>query len=236
MGFTVREVADEEWSLGKPAVLAVQVQPGLLSDEEGRLAIAAAFRVERIPVGVVIQTEISIGCTGAHFQVSAQHTTFARWAEGSSMATSYDGGTEVETRGSATFPHVSGDLKHRQSANFHFSGIEQTVVSIRPSPAVLEWSCDSHRGEKAVRDYLMGNLELWATFPIVRDLSFRVVSKPRDRRFFNDTARPLGALASLALFAKLWALRVDLPSTNPVVHEVRLQNDESPPIGRAEVR
>jgi hypothetical protein len=85
-----------------------------------------------------------------------------------------------------------------------FSCSEMILVPINKGEAI-HWRLDSPRGDKAVRDFLMGNLYLfaecaWNGTP----KQGRFGARPSDVRFFDDQRRPLSKATSLLMLYQLW--------------------------------
>jgi hypothetical protein len=82
-----------------------------------------------------------------------------------------------------------------------------------------------------VRDFLHETLELQATLAICNEQyelggqQLVVTSKPKDVRFFDGDRRELSGRQSFALWLKLKACRVSLPSTSPMIQRISLHQE-----------
>ena len=204
------------------------------------VTIDASFLTVPIAQGVVIQTECHVGTTGARFELLSQEASVRSVTQPTDIATAYENKKEWSAGGSLA-PTVSAKT---QGASLELSGVATTSATTdsravayagrEPLLAVttvgesgIRWSLRSHRGERAVADYLEGTLTLSAaaSWTISCEPALVVTAQPTDIRFFSPSGARLNRMASLGLWLKLKSLGVHLPSREPTEHRVRISFD-----------
>jgi hypothetical protein len=224
------------WTSKVPTIFTATIAGAEEGPSEARVEIQAAFRAHRIPMGGIVRTEISIGCTGAHFRIEVDGGEFSNWHEGSTVEIEYNISRKRKASMSAKTQGLGLSVEQGADATAGFVGVEHSVAAVRVSRQVVEWICELHRAELAIRDYLVGNLNLWAICSVQDRVDVRSFAKPRDRRFFGSDNRALSRLASIGVYARLRAQNVHLPEVDTVSHQMQIvrtqtQSDSPGPRG-----
>jgi hypothetical protein len=132
------------------------------------------------------------------------------------------GATELEVKPGS----VERGEKSTVASGIKFASEEMLLAPTNLGDEV-DWRIDSHRGEKAVRDFLVRNLDLEATFRWKTEIrSGTVRACPSDISFFDSSKRRLSKKASILMRYVLWKKGVRIANVNGV--EVRFveQQDE----------
>jgi hypothetical protein len=200
------------------SVMLMDLEPDLLSPNTIRFFINIAFQHIIVPVQIGGKTvNWRIGATGADVHLRTSKGRVSDYTLGEQLGVDYknsvtksrsskatikpsvkkkDGRGEIEASGGeVTFE--SGEARTRETA-FHSSERELQAIFQNDS---VRWVLSLAKGEKAVRDYILGNMFLsatcsWPSAPIRGEISAR----PLDVRFFT-TNGPTAEVGSLAL---LW--------------------------------
>lgn len=186
-----------------------------------RFTLNVIFRPISIPVGLVNQRDYYVGSTGADIFVETKDGSILQFTRGATLSVDYsnttrrqrsslvslapalktkNGAKELEAKlGSITF-----GAEQEQVLAAKFSSEERALVAINLGDTI-HWSVALPRGERIIRDFLLGNLNLYAVCRWPRDpMRGRISARPSDVRFFDPDRRPLGATQSIVMAFVLW--------------------------------
>jgi hypothetical protein len=206
---------------GVGAILAVQVEPRFCQDF-ARISILAAFTKVAIPCGHVVRTECYIATTGGFFELHAGDAALREWLRPTQMETQNTISDKQTNVLKVDSKPIALSAQRQSSAESRFNSSEATLVDTQLGHHIIQWSIALHRGAKAVRDYLEGNLHLWAEagLPQNRMVAFKCTARATDRLFFGPDHRALGRLGSLALYIRLRKSGVPLPEPGTIEYQV----------------
>jgi hypothetical protein len=207
-----------------------------------RIDLTVAFNAIPVRSGLLVRETFYIGCSSARASVQAVGGTIVAHSGDHTINVTYNNElsytrssetviepkiTRKDEQGelSASAGSVSFGASEQRKFVTAFSGIERLLAAVIAGPQVT-WIVDQPRGDKAVRDYLLGMLHVWATinWP-AGSASWRIEVQPDDIRFFDGDKRPIKKISSLVMkyiLARRKALRLD-DLSGPVVEfeEVR---------------
>ena len=182
-----------------------------------RLQLNVVFQPICIRRGLMAPADYYIATTGGTVTLRAPDADLINHTGPNRVAVQHDVSVERETVGSQKLvPEMSGKIggtgltvkpgsvertaKTVLSHGVKFVSEEMLVAPTNLGNAV-EWRIDWHRGEKAVRDFLVGNLRLEATF------RWKTVTKsgilrfrPSDISFFDNSRRQLSERAKILMW------------------------------------
>jgi hypothetical protein len=210
-------------------VLRMRFDGNTVGGDDLHVKIEAAFVPFPVRVGRVVRAECYVACTAARFELRTDDGTFVSWLKGEPLSAKYSVAEDDEESRSIGVSTRHGAVKMRtatkttRSTDAEFDGTEMTLVDTLISAGHLRWSLTLHRGAKAVRDFLEGNLILWGVCrrQSLKKLKVRGTASLSDLRFFGPDRRPLSLLKSIALLIKLKRCGVGLP-VDPIVREMSL--------------
>jgi len=99
--------------------------------------------------------------------------------------------------------------KETRGSSVKYSSEEDVVVATAFADTI-RWNIDIPRGEKAVRDFLLGNRLLHATFKWKGTARKGKIQSRSDILFFDSNKRVLSPLASLMMRFVLWRQKINL--------------------------
>jgi hypothetical protein len=115
------------------------------------------------------------------------------------------GGAKDADKGvAALIPSIELEANSERNFSTSFKSAERLLVSTDMNDTI-KWNLDLPRGEKAIRDYLIGNLYLyacasWKEKPLTGEVTIRA----SDIRFFDADRRALSFKRSLAMLYCLY--------------------------------
>lgn len=187
-----------------------------------RLDLDVVFCPIPIRHGVLNRSDFYVGSTGAEVTVVAERGQVHEHTGPETLVVNYSNKTtqvrsadldlapELEAEsGGAKAKASLGSIKRQQSDSREFTASFQSEER-RLAPMHLhnsvKWTITQPRGEKAVRDFLLGNLYLNATCRWAGQArSGAVEVRPSDVRFFTSDRRPVSWLRSVFMQAVLWS-------------------------------
>lgn len=188
-----------------------------VESNSARLRLTASFVPAVVEHGLIIKGDLYIGCTGALVQLRAidaalddfSRSSFLNVDTEEEVEKSVEAGVELSTPAG-----VAARYRRATTSTTSFSSQEGQLIATPQGPNLVRWSFFSHRGAKAVRDYLEGCLSLSALCSWFPDRRPRLLVSARasDRRFYSNDRRELSKLKSIALAAKLISRGVRLPT------------------------
>jgi hypothetical protein len=226
-------------------VMLLGLEAESLASDSLRVQLNVVFQPIGIRRGLLAPSDYYIATTGGTVAVTAPDAELVNHTGPNRVAVQHDVSVERETTGSRKLvPELKGKLGatdlgikpgsiERARRNTQVSGIkfmsEEMLLASTNFGDAVEWRIDCHRGEKAVRDFLVGNLYLEATF------RWRTVTKsgklecqPSNILFFDNSRRQLSQRASLLMWFVLWEKRIEPANRGGI--EVTFVEDQS---GRA---
>jgi len=191
------------------------------SDGELRLDFDLTFSPKSIRVGKINKVEYYVGSTGGHLNLKPQGGKITSHTPAKNISVQYliTDNTDKRSRikaapklqitakdeklnaeiGGLEFETVASDQKQSE-----FSNTERLLETEFANPD-LKWTLQLPRGKKITRDFLQGNLNLFAELKTTTgSLDGSVEIAPTDITFFGPDRAPLGALASLRMKYLLW--------------------------------
>lgn len=210
-----------ESSQKRRSILLLDVETDLIAADCLRFELNIVFNPIAIRRGRINKVDYFVGSTGAEVFIEAtqgkilshsgpleldvEYTNTSRQTRKSSMCLtpefkSKDGAAERSFKPGEIRWEANSESERKAS----FSCSEMTLVPVNTGNSV-RWRLDTPRGEKAVRDFLIGNLILFAECSWRGSTrSGRFGARPSDVRFFDDQRRPLSKPTSLLMLFHLW--------------------------------
>jgi hypothetical protein len=185
-----------------------------------RIDLNVAFVPCRIRKGVATRVDYYVGCTGAVITLDLPRAKVGDHTPSSSLDVEYSTTIERKRRTALSLsPKLStegGDIQQSlevgsvdrkadstRTQSFKFASKERELVATVSSVGVM-WNIDLPHGEKAVRDFLEGNLYLYANCDWNHAPRAGTVSvRPSDVRFFGPDRKPLSRIKSLFMECSL---------------------------------
>jgi hypothetical protein len=203
------------------SLLLIDLKTRVVSEISSRFDLILIFRSVAIRRGIITPSDYYVGTTGASIVLKAFNGDVVEYSGSSKLAVEHEvtigkesstgakltpelkmkvGANELETRIGST------EAAQKDTATLHikFSSEEMPLVALNLKDAV-EWQIDTHRGEKAIRDFLVGTVQLYAVFHwATLTKAGRLRANPTDILFFDRNRRPLSRRSSLLMLWVLW--------------------------------
>jgi hypothetical protein len=211
-------------------IIELDCETKAISETNSRLEVTVTFNSIPIRVEIVESKDYYVGTTGATVNVNAKGARFVEYTEPPGISVGHET-KKAEERGrsgkfapelKATVGHVavqtnpgalesSAKTNNESSISYEFK--EFPIVPIKKDGS-LAWQIDMPRGEKAVRDFLLGNLPLSVTLEwrTTEEKSGTVQARPSSVLFFDEEKRALPIQASLLMRFILWKRGIRFPS------------------------
>jgi hypothetical protein len=216
------------------SIVELHLSTETLSDTQSQLSLDIAFPVIPIRRGYLEPTDYYVGTTGATVTLTAKEAEFVDYTGPVGIDVEYEqsagksrsqtgklapeyktklGPAELQLKpGSleSSFATTSGSSIKYQSKEF--------LLAPTKSVGSLTWQVDMPRGEKAVRDFLLGNLSLSATLEWqTTDRHGTAQARPSCVAFFDGGKRKLeGWRACVLMLFILWRRGIRLNNQNGV--------------------
>jgi hypothetical protein len=174
------------------------------------------FQSIAISRGLIVKSPFYVGTIGAEVTITATGAEVIDYTRSSPIPVQYTHGTQVDdASGFKVAPELGSksvkakvgsfekNAKRKGESKAEYSSEEALLVATVLGDTI-RWNIDTHRAEKVVRDFLIGNKSLNAIFkwkPTSRVGSIQI--RP-DIRFFDTDKRPLSRQASLMMRFVLW--------------------------------
>ena len=225
----IRREAARSLAVGETACLAVAPAASVKSSNAADIQIGVAFLPVPIKKGFVEIREFYIGITGARFRLDSEHAQLADRTPRALLNVQYEsstksGSTNQESYATGGKSPIGVKINKSNTVNSErkakYSHGEYIFEAVELERSVV-WSLRPHLGEKAVAEYLQGNLHITAEATWESSLPV-ILSKaePTDRRFFDSRGRFLSGRKFVALLAKLIVSGFELPSIDPIIHSL----------------
>lgn len=214
-------------------LLMLDVDVDVASANSVRIDFDLVFSPKSIRRGTVVdQADYYVGSTGAELHVQPRKGEVCDYTAGRSVDVNYSNSTDIARRSAATIgPEATvsvggGDTKlgignvsyaagSKRAMSASFQAEERVLQTEFANPHV-KWVLVLPRGERAVRDFLQGNLSLYAECRYLdRGIEGQIEVRPSNIRFFGPDRRPLGRMASLRMRYALWNRRIRILSQDP---------------------
>jgi hypothetical protein len=180
------------------------------------------FQSIGISRGLAVKSRFYIGTTGAEITMTATDAEVLDYTKSSTISVEYGRTEQVEdTTGIRLGPEleskpvklkvgtVDTKVKETSGSSAKYSADEALLVATVLSDTI-RWNIDTHRGQKVVRDFLIGNRFLSATFRWKNNSRVGSIKIRPDIRFFGPDKRPLSPQASLMMRFVLWQRKISL--------------------------
>jgi hypothetical protein len=174
--------------------------------------LTVSFQPIRVGRGILNRSDYYVGTTGIEVSIRAVKGEIVGYTQPSTIDVVYSRTDGNENgRGEKISPEVKlksgvevkigaleSNKKRTQSETVTFSSAEMILVATELADMV-RWNIDTHRAEKAIRDYLVGNTFLEATFKWNGgDRTGEIKLRP-EIRFFDNDKRLLSRKASIRM-------------------------------------
>jgi hypothetical protein len=207
-----------------------------LAIDSWRVLVNVVFQPIRIRRGALAPVDYYVATTGGHIELSAPEAEVLDFTGPSGMKVDYElgaqrkaeidrklapeltskaGGLDLQLKG-VTSEHSRQDVL---SSGAKFSSTEMLLTATNCENAVT-WQIDSHRGDKIIRDFLVGNVYLDAVFRW-RGLTKKGIARvcPSEIAFFDGGRRRLSKRASILMRFALWRKGIDVAYHNGITVE-----------------
>lgn len=203
------------------SVILLDLEADCKNSNSLNLHLNIVFNPLSIRRGQLTRADFYIGSTGGEVIVEVENGTVSDYTNSESLTVNYtntmtrrqtsalclapalkskEGGTERE----AEVGNIKFDANVERTHSASFSSSERFLVAMLMNNT-LRWVISLPRGEKVVRDFLMGNLYLHVECAWNGDCrKGRISVRPSDVRFFDSDRRPLGPTRSLLMQFALW--------------------------------
>jgi hypothetical protein len=196
--------------------------------ESLRLLLHVVFQPIAIRRGHVAPCDYYVGTTGGTISVAVSNGEVIHHSASKAISVEYDENVARETSGARKFmPELKAKVGTREleakpgsletgkklsfSSGAKFTAEETLVAAVNLKDEVI-WTIDSHRAEKAVRDFLVCDIDLDATFKW-RSASKNgtVIARPSEIAFFDNSKRRLPNKAAILMRFLLWKKGIRIP-------------------------
>jgi len=179
------------------------------------------------------RTDFHIGSTGATIKVKTNNSTLKNYSKEKTLKVKYSNTTKRKRNFTFTLkPEVtakSGDVQigasigsvtrekgDERTFSTAFSNKERKLATTALNNTIT-WSIELPRGDKAIRDFLIGNLYLYAQFTCGSSpISGRVAIRPTNVLFFDEENIQIGKLHSFYMQYVLWRKGIKLMNLDGV--------------------
>jgi hypothetical protein len=186
-----------------------------------RLRLRVVFQPIAIRRGMLAPSDYYVATTGGTVRLKANSAEIIDHSDPERVAVQHDVTTESGTTGSRKLvPEFKAKLgateldvspgsaemgtKRTSASSIKFAS-EETLVATTNFGDAVEWRIDSHRGEKAVRDFLVRSLILEATVRWRTETKSGIArARPSEMSFFDNSRRRLSRRASIMMMYVLW--------------------------------
>jgi hypothetical protein len=219
--------------LRKTSVLLLDIEPDFIDDNKIHLDLNIIFRSIPVKTGIVQRRDYYVGSTGARVVFKAiggevknytgpmtltveNEQTFKRSRQsGVKISPAIESGKEFKVN--------IGDITFQKDAErtftLKFSSSERSLAPLAMHDAV-EWEIALPKGEKAIRDYLFGNLYLYVDSEWSGKLKEgQIEARPSDILFFDSERRAIGGpKVAMIMLYRLWQQGIKVSRENIVIN------------------
>lgn len=183
-----------------------------------RLDMNVAFNQVPVPRGIIQHLDYYIGTTGAEITVIFNNCEVLDYTESVTIHVNHKNTTTKNHNSTVKIaPEISGinglstnigNISFNEDIGQCFTATfssKESIISPIHIDNFVRWIISLPRSEKAIRDFLLGNLYLYVECKFAKTGSnARIIVHPSDIRFFNNDKRPLGKMASMAMRFAIW--------------------------------
>jgi hypothetical protein len=215
------------------SLVVIDMTPDGLADGVVRLHLEVAVHTYRYRFkGRAKAYDIEAGVTGIEVSVVLDGGQIVKSSEGTEIEVKYTGKTGVTRASEVTLtPFLKeeagtskreiglGSIKLSAGTErvyeFSFQATERVIAPVVTQRTVT-WRIDMPRAEHAIRDFLFGNLYLYADARWSEtSIAGTIGTRPTDVQLFGRDRRPIGALKQLVIWARLLKSRTKVPGMDP---------------------
>lgn len=212
-------------------VVLLDLEVDVIADKLLQFDLNIVFNPLPIRRGILTKEDFYVGSSGAQVLVQAHKGHVKDYTPAVELAVNYTNSTtrrrnatlcikpSAKLRGKnitvdVTPPSITLQADSERTFSASFQGAERTLAPVYLSNAV-RWDIALPRGSKVVRDFLIGNLYLfarleWESTPASGFIQLR----PSDVRFFDSKREPLPKRNSVRMAFELWKAGVRLDYKN----------------------
>ncbi|MBN1552287.1 hypothetical protein JW979_12515 [bacterium] len=202
-----------------------------LDDGALRFDLNVVFNSIPVKRGLIQKVDYYIGSSGAEVAINFDHGIIKDYSGEQILSVDYSNSVTHRRNSNITIkPNFSRkgnqeEVKVGLGAISLGRGLEKTfscsfecterILSTINMENFLRWIVTLPRGEKAVRDYLIGNLYLYVKcFSKNSNLNGTIKVRLSDIRFFDDERRPLSKKKSLVMLYTIWKQGIHIQNKN----------------------
>ena len=222
-------------------IILIELEPDAINENRLRLDLNVVFNPISVRRGHVRRADFYIGCSGAEVLIEAFSGEIDQFTEAHQIDVEYENrsiirrkstmilGANSPTLGSRTkapAPEIRFDADVERSSSATFLSAERMLDVINTKNRV-RWVIALPRGEKVFRDFLFGNLVLYAECSWLekpRIGSFMV--RPSEVGLFDSDRRPLGAMQSLMMRYTLWKKGIKISNEEGLKAKFAISGEE----------
>jgi len=199
-------------------IIALGLRDEAISRLDLRLKLNLVFQSVGVKQEFITQYHYYIGTTGAVIAISAPSGHVVDHSGPTKIQVEVESTTGVQTGVEAKSQTAGVSLGKSKTSRAKFPTEELLLVPINLQNGV-KWHIDNHRGDKAIRDFLLGNVYLQATFRWDNgEKRGTVEARPSDIRFFDDKKRLLLSLrTSILMLFRLYRQKKKLVNPDGIL-------------------
>lgn len=211
-------------------ILLLNLQIDAIKEDLIRLDLDIVFNPLSFRRGVVTRKDFYIGCSGAEIKIIFPNGNVTEYSKSKTLTVNYANSIDHQRASSTSLKpslkfkdsaskselNVSlGELVHKNSTVNNYSVSfqnEERELAVITMDNSIKWFLSLPRGEKAIRDFIVGNLHLYSIFSTNKEEDYggKVIIKPNDITFYDNDRRPLGFKENLMMRYKLYKAGMDI--------------------------
>lgn len=215
----------------KQNVILLDLDADREDDGTLRLDLNVVFNPIAVRRGTVRRVDYYVGSTGAEISIKATRGTICDHTQAVTLPVNYTnvtkkqrkvalsliptvkaktGSDEIEAQAGS----ITRDVGDERSFTVTFASEERFLAPVLMGDTI-KWVITLPRGEKAIRDFLIGNLYLFAKCAWVKPKKSGYISvRPSDVQFFDPARKPIETWRSLLMSYILWENRIKIENWN----------------------
>jgi len=192
-----------------------------------RVDLNVVFNPISVRRGTITHVDYYIGSTGAEIIIEATKGTIHDHTRAAKLDVSYSNSSKIWRKAGLNLAPavkvkieskeiesklgtISRDAADEKLFTATFSSEERFLAPVLIGDTI-KWTITLPRGEKVIRDFLIGNLYLFAKCTWKSAIKSGSVSvHPSDVRFFDSNRRPIGSMRSILMQYVLWKRSVKI--------------------------
>jgi hypothetical protein len=203
------------------SVLLFDLEVTILAEERIRFDLNIIFQSIKVRGGRASRRNRYVGTTGAEVGIELMTNALKTWTNSAAIEVRYElkaaAGNERTLSLAPSAEAEAGEVKAKvKSGSLSLqrnSSLQQSIAynskefTLTPIPwrTGVKWTYSLPAGPKAIRDFLVGYLPLFAEFDgPAMNICGRITLAPEDVRFFNSNKKPISLVRSLYMHAVLW--------------------------------